>query len=114
MSKQFHFLNLDLPISDTVLLKFLQAKDEKAFQYLYDNHAPLLYGQIIKMVPDVATAEVALSATFKKIWQTAEQFDASRSRLLLWMLHIARACTKELIPEENAEINNVQAYSNAS
>lgn len=68
----------------------LKSKDEKAFNYLYDNYSGALYGVILKVLDKEELANDLLQEVFVKIWRSIEQYDSSKGRLYTWMLNIAR------------------------
>lgn len=68
----------------------LKSKDEKAFNYLYDNYSGALYGVIIKVLDKEELANDVLQEVFVKIWRSIDQYDSSKGRLYTWMLNISR------------------------
>lgn len=76
--------------TDAELLQALQAHDEGAFGFLYDAYSKALYGVILQVIPEPATAEDVLQEVFVKIWQNIRAYDAQKGRLYTWMLNIAR------------------------
>lgn len=68
----------------------LQSKDEKAFNYLYDNYSGALYGVIWKVLNVEELSNDVLQEVFVKIWKNIDQYDSSKGRLYTWMLNIAR------------------------
>jgi RNA polymerase sigma-70 factor (ECF subfamily) len=74
---------LDDPMHIVPLLK---KRDSSSFQFLYDKYVPSLWGCIIKLIPDRDVAAVVLQQSIQSIWQNIPRFDASKSRLLPWML----------------------------
>jgi RNA polymerase sigma-70 factor, ECF subfamily len=77
-------------ISEAELVDWLQRKDKKGFEMLYDNYSPALYGVITKIVRSEEVAADVLQDTFVKIWQRIDSYDASKGRLFTWILNIAR------------------------
>lgn len=68
----------------------LQSKDEKAFNYLYDNYSGALYGIIWKVLNVEELSNDVLQEVFVKIWKNIDQYDSTKGRLYTWMLNIAR------------------------
>lgn len=68
----------------------LQSKDEKAFNYLYDNYSGALYGVIWKVLNIEELSNDVLQEVFVKIWKNIDQYDSTKGRLYTWMLNIAR------------------------
>ncbi len=71
----------------------LQARDQQAFSYLYDNYAGALNGVIFKLVDNRELAEDILQEAFVKIWNNFASYDAGKGRLFTWMINITRNLT---------------------
>lgn len=78
----------DFRTNESVLISVLCKKDERAFCFLYDKYAPVLYGVILKIVKSEDVANAVLNDVFCFVWKTIEQFD-HKCRLLTWLLRIA-------------------------
>lgn len=89
----FPFLPDFKKYNETELVLLLQARDQQAFSYLYDNYAAALNGVICKMVEDRQIAEDILQEAFLKIWNNIQRYDAVKGRLFTWMLNIVRNLT---------------------
>lgn len=72
------------------LLVLLKDKDEKGFNYLYDNYSAALYGVILRIVIFKDDADEVLQDVFVKIWNSFSQYDPEKGTLYTWMLNIAR------------------------
>ena len=72
------------------ILSLLLSRDEKGFNYLYDNYSGALYGVIIRIVRYEEEANEVLQDVFVKIWNSVKSFDATKASLYTWMLNIAR------------------------
>ena len=83
-------MNNIVQFSEEELITLLQSKDEKAFNYLYDNYAGAIYGLILKIVVESNYADEVIQDSFMKIWKNIGQYDASKGRLYTWMLNISR------------------------
>ncbi|WP_237559504.1 RNA polymerase sigma factor [Edaphocola flava] len=83
-------LNPTVKLSEEELISLLKNKDEKAFNYLYDNYSGAIYGLILKVVFASEYAEEVIQDVFLKIWKNIDQYDASKGRLYTWMINIAR------------------------
>lgn len=79
--------------SEEELVALLQARNQSAFSYLYDNYAAALYGIIFRMIEDTPLAEDILQEAFIKIWNNFKQYDNSKGRLFTWMINITRNLT---------------------
>ena len=72
------------------LVTLLLSRDEKGFNYLYDNYSPAFYGVIFRIVKYEEEANEVLQDTFVKIWNSITSFDQNKGTLYTWMLNIAR------------------------
>ena len=77
-------------VSESVLIEKLIQRDQQAFQWLYDQYSPALYGVVLRIVRDDDQAADLLQDIFIKIWKNLEAYDASKGRLFTWMLNVAR------------------------
>ena len=75
------------------LVLLLQARDQQAFSYLYDNYSAALNGIIYRMVENRELAEDILQEAFIKIWNNFSNYDPGKGRLFTWMLNITRNLT---------------------
>jgi RNA polymerase sigma factor (sigma-70 family) len=76
--------------SETELVQYLKARDQTAFNYLYDNYSTTLYKVILQIVPAKDEAEDILQKVFVNIWTKLDGYDPEKGRLFTWMLNIAR------------------------
>jgi len=53
---------------EDVLYSELKGKSRQAFEYLYDNYSPALYGVILNILRDEESSNDALQEVFVKIW----------------------------------------------
>ncbi|PTS91392.1 RNA polymerase subunit sigma-70 [Pedobacter sp. HMWF019] len=79
-----------ISLSEEDLVLALKSRETIAIQALYDMYSGALLGVISRIVPQQEIAEDLLQETFVKIWNSAEQYDASKGRLFTWMMNIAR------------------------
>ncbi|WP_115171195.1 RNA polymerase sigma factor [Sphingobacterium spiritivorum] len=89
--------------SEEQLIASLQSKDEKAFNYLYDNYAGALYGVIIRIVNTKEYADEVIQDVFVKIWNNIHSFDAGKGRLYTWMINIARNTAIDYIKSKSVQ-----------
>ncbi len=67
------------------------ARDSSAFAELFDGHAPVVLGMLVKMLRRRETAEEVLQETFLQAWNHADKFDARRASPRGWLILIARS-----------------------
>jgi len=77
-------------LSEQEIIALLLKRDEKGFNYLYDNYAGAIYGIITKVVHLKEYADEIIQDVFVKIWKNIAQFDAGKGRLYTWMINLAR------------------------
>lgn len=94
----------DFRTNESVLISVLCKKDERAFCFLYDKYAPVLYGVILETVKSEELASSVLLDVFIHIWKTIDQFD-HKCRLLTWLLRVANL----LAINKNCELKNYSA-----
>ena len=79
-----------MQIQETDLVNLLIQKDEKGFEYLYNNYSAALYGVVSRVVVDQEIADEVLQDAFLKIYHKIDSFDASKGKLFTWMLNLTR------------------------
>jgi RNA polymerase sigma factor (sigma-70 family) len=72
------------------LINLLSLKDKKAFEYLYDNYSPSLFGVVQRIVKSEDIAEEILQDAFLKYWNRFGEYDAEKGKLFTWLVNIAR------------------------
>jgi RNA polymerase sigma factor (sigma-70 family) len=77
-------------VSESVLIEKLIQRDQQAFQWLYNQYSPALYGVVLRIVRDDDQAADLLQDIFIKIWKNLDAYDATKGRLFTWMLNVAR------------------------
>lgn len=84
------YLNHSKKYTEEFLCSGLRSKSKVAFEYLYDNYSPALYGVIFNILHHQEASNDALQEVFVKIWNNFDSYDPQRSRLYTWMMNIAR------------------------
>jgi len=90
-------------LEEKTLISLLQNKDQRAFNYLYDNYAGALYGVIIRIVRSKTYADEVIQDVFVKIWNHVDTFDATKGRLYTWMINIARNVAIDCIKSKGVQ-----------
>jgi RNA polymerase sigma-70 factor, ECF subfamily len=72
-----------------VLLGRIARGDAQAFDALYDEISPAVYGLARRVVRDPVHAEDVTQEVFLDIWRQATRFDSSRGKGRTWILTIA-------------------------
>ncbi len=92
------------------IVLLLKNREEKGFNYLYENYSAALYGTIIKVVLFEDEANEVLQDVFIKIWNSIDSFDETKGALYTWMLNIARNSAIDRIRSKNFK-NNLKNQS---
>jgi RNA polymerase sigma factor (sigma-70 family) len=75
---------------DSLLIKQLQDKDERALSLLYDKYSGALYSVILKMTRDEVLSQDLLQETFINVWNKAHQYNSEKGRFYTWIYRIAK------------------------
>ena len=75
-------------------------RDQQALAALYDRYAALLYSLAYHVLQDRGLAEETTQDIFLKVWQQAVTWDASRGKLVSWLLTITRYAAIDRLRKE--------------
>jgi RNA polymerase sigma-70 factor (ECF subfamily) len=75
---------------DATLLSRLLQRDVSAFEQLYERHARLVYGLVLRILNHASTSEEVVQDVFLQLWRNAKHYDASRGPFVPWLLTMAR------------------------
>jgi RNA polymerase sigma factor (sigma-70 family) len=95
-----------ISLSEEELVLALQNREKIAVEALYDMYSSSLYGVILRIVIDTATAEDVLQDTFVKIWNSFTSYSADKGRLFTWMVNIARNLSIDKIRSKDFKNQN--------
>ena len=73
------------------LIRKVADGDQSGLTALYDSTSRLIFGLILRIVNDRATAEEVLLDVYTQIWRQALNYDTTRGAPLAWMMTIARS-----------------------
>ncbi len=93
-------------VSESVLIEKLTRRDQQAFQWLYDQYSPALYGVVLRIVRDDEQAQDILQDIFVKVWKNLDAYDASKGRLFTWLLNISRNTAIDALRSNKAQPAN--------
>jgi RNA polymerase sigma-70 factor (ECF subfamily) len=82
-------MGLTNPEAEIVVL--FQKGDQQAFEQLYDQYAPMLFGVVSRLVPDTSLASHILQQTFILLWQNRTSYNPGKERIFTWMNKYALA-----------------------
>ncbi len=73
------------------LVRKIASGDQAAMGALYDATSRLVYGIVLRVLSDAATAEEVTLDVYTQVWRQAASFDAGRGGPLAWLTTIARS-----------------------
>jgi len=85
-----HNNGLDIENENLLLLELIKDRDELALGILYDNSVRLVYSLILRILKNVEDTEEVTQEVFYSIWKRASTFDASKGKVMGWIVTIAR------------------------
>ncbi len=88
-------------LSDEQLMARVAARDSAAFALLYDRHAPVVLGVVVKIVGDRAVGEEVLQDTYWRIWTQAASYDPAKGPLRPWLFSIARRLALDVLRRQS-------------
>jgi RNA polymerase sigma-70 factor (ECF subfamily) len=82
---------LDLSsLADPELMARVAAGDELALGAVYDRHATLIYGTVLRFLRDSYATEEIVQDTFLIAWRRSDRYAPDAGSLAGWLLRIAR------------------------
>ena len=72
------------------LLQKIAGGDQSALTALYDGTKRLLFGLVLRIVSDRASAEEVLLDVYTQVWRHANSYDPKRGGPMGWLMTIAR------------------------
>jgi RNA polymerase sigma-70 factor, ECF subfamily len=76
--------------ADEELLERITARDQVAFEALYQRHADLVYSIALRVVADPGIAQDVAQEVFLRVWRHPALFDVTRGRFVSWLMSVAR------------------------
>jgi len=76
--------------ADVALLERITARDQRALAELYDRHARLLFGLLLRILRSRADAEEVLQEVFVQAWTRTDTYNVSLGSPAGWLIGIAR------------------------
>jgi RNA polymerase sigma-70 factor (ECF subfamily) len=84
----------DLQVRDQqweALIASVASGDQVALARLYDVSSRLVYGLVLRIVGNAASAEEVLLDVYTQVWRQAARYDSKRGSVLAWLMTIARS-----------------------
>ena len=78
-------------LADRRLLAALAARDPGASRSVHEQYGAAVFGYLLHMLRDRATAEDVFQQVMTEVWQRGPAYDAGRGSLATWILTIARS-----------------------
>ncbi len=75
--------------NSAAIVKRIASGDESAFAALYDTTCGLIYGLLLRILGNSATAEQVLVAVYQEVWEQAAIYDDEREKPMTWLVTIA-------------------------
>jgi RNA polymerase sigma-70 factor (ECF subfamily) len=76
--------------ADVALLERMMARDQRALAELYDRHARLLFGLLLRILRSRSDAEEVLQEVFVQAWTRTDTYNVSLGSPAGWLIGIAR------------------------
>jgi RNA polymerase sigma-70 factor (ECF subfamily) len=73
------------------LISQIADDDQSAMSTLYDTTNRLVYGLLLRILNDSATAEEVLLDVYTQVWRQASRYDGTRGGPMAWITTIARS-----------------------
>ncbi len=84
------------------LITLVARGDETAFERLYDELAPLVYGVVRKVVRDPSMSDEVTQEIFVELWRIAPRFDVDRGNVRSWAATIAHRRAVDRVRSEES------------
>jgi len=84
------------------LMSRVATGDQRAFDAVYDQMAPSVYGVVRRVLRDPAQSEEVTQEVFIEIWRHAGRFDRDRASAQTWALMIAHRRAVDRVRSEQA------------
>lgn len=84
------------------LLGRIGRQDRRAFEHLYDATHQKVFGLAMRITQQAPLAEEVTSDVFMQVWRDAARYDATRGRVLAWMMTICRSRALDAVRKRTA------------
>ena len=91
------------PVDVDELMRRAARGDSQAFEAIYDELSPAVYGLARRVVRDPARAEDVTQEVFLDVWRKATRFDMERGRAKTWVMTIAHRRAVDAVRRSEAQ-----------
>jgi len=91
------------PVDVDDLMRRAARGDSKAFEELYDELSPAVYGLARRVVRDPVRAEDVTQEVFIDVWRKATRFDLERGKAKTWVMTIAHRRAVDTVRRSEAQ-----------
>jgi len=91
------------PVDVDDLMRRAARGDSKAFEELYDELSPAVYGLARRVVRDPVRAEDVTQEVFIDVWRKATRFDVERGKAKTWVMTIAHRRAVDTVRRSEAQ-----------
>lgn len=98
---------------DSELVEFLSGiarEDQSSLGKFYDATASRVYGVALRIVRLADLAEEVTADVYMQVWRDATRYDASRGRVLGWLLVIARSRALDLLRRQDEAFSHPEPH----
>ena len=85
------------------LIALVARGDQQALASLYDATSRLVFGLLVRILNDAATAEEVLLDVYAQVWRQAARYSGARGSPLAWLTTIARSRAIDRLRSGRAE-----------
>lgn len=78
-------------------------RDPAVLEWLYERHAPWVYGYLRHVLADEHAAEDALQEVFVQLWRQLPRYDPAQGELRPWLMAMARSRALDALRHRQAE-----------
>jgi RNA polymerase sigma-70 factor, ECF subfamily len=93
----------DAVADDLSLVSAVTRGDSRALEAIYDRYSRGVYSLALRLLGDGPAAEEVVQETFLKLWRQPGAYQASRGRLLPWLLGVAHHQAVDLLRRRQLE-----------
>ena len=91
------------PPEEVDLMQRIAARDQMALAEFYDRFGDLIYGMTLRVLQNQTLAEEAMPDTLMKVWNLAARWEPERSKLVSWLLTLARYTAIDRLRKEQRQ-----------